>query len=152
MFIEMNLIPFLLMINIFSCLKNRSICPGTGFRNSIRIIKMGMIMWPGTESSIQAAFFFFRVEGAAKALADIFIIFFSLYPNIYIIIFFALFQVFAQYFLLFPLFYILASHFLCIIYIILFFFRAFCAFYFYVVLFAIRAFCVILYLKHINTI
>lgn len=36
---------------------------------------MGMIMWPGTESSIQAAFFFFRVEGAAKALADIFIIF-----------------------------------------------------------------------------
>lgn len=76
MFIEMNLIPFLLMINIFSCLKNRSICPGTGFRNSIRIIKMGMIMWPGTESSIQAAFFFFRVEGAAKALADIFIIFF----------------------------------------------------------------------------
>ena len=76
MFIEMNLIPLLLMINIFSCLKNRSICPGTGFRNSIRIIKMGMIMWPGTESSIQAAFFFFRVEGAAKALADIFIIFF----------------------------------------------------------------------------
>ena len=60
MFIEMNLIPFLLMINIFSCLKNRSICPGTGFRNSIRIIKMGMIMWPGTESSIQAVFFFFR--------------------------------------------------------------------------------------------
>ena len=63
MFIEMNLIPFLLMINIFSCLKNRSICPGTGFRNSIRIIKMGMIMWPGTESSIQAVFFFFRVGG-----------------------------------------------------------------------------------------
>ena len=31
---------------------------------------MGMIMWPGTESSIQAAFFFFRVEGAAKAEPD----------------------------------------------------------------------------------